>query len=143
MPSSWPIADLPGLDVDIRNALLADGIKTTEQLLQHQAAAQQRSLAARLRIHPQQLSKWIALADLARIPAVGCHYCGLLLHSGVVSPQQLGDTPIERLHRQVVKLHVATMRVGQSSAQEGDRQDCPSLGDVKLWIQQAKQLSPS
>ncbi|MGB3616232.1 MAG: DUF4332 domain-containing protein [Elainellaceae cyanobacterium] len=143
MPSSWPIADLPGIDADICNALLAAGITTTEQLLQHQAPDRQRSLAARLRMNPQHLGKWIAMADLARIPAVGCHYCGLLLHSGIASPKQLGTTPIDRLHRQLVKLHVATVRVGQSSSRGGDRQDCPSLGDVKLWIQQARRLSPS
>ncbi|MGF1515116.1 MAG: DUF4332 domain-containing protein [Elainellaceae cyanobacterium] len=132
MPSSWSISDLPGLDADSRDALLRDGIDTTGKLLQHKSRDRQNTLAARLRVHPQHLRKWMALADLAQIPTVGCQYCGLLLHAGVASPQQLATTPVGQLHRQLVKLHVATLR---------DRQNCPSAGEVRLWIQQAQQLT--
>ncbi len=132
MPSTWPIDAIPGLDANSRTALLSCGIDSTGKLLQHRSPERQRSLAARLRVHPQHLTKWMALADLARIPAVGCQHCGELLHAGIASPQQLALTPIGQLHRQLMKLHVATLR---------DRQGCPSLGEVRLWIEQAQRLT--
>lgn len=132
-PQDWAIAQLPGLSPADQALLLDDGIQTTRQLLQHtQTAAQKQALASHLQIHLQHLNKWIALADLARIPGVGCQYCGLLLHAGVSSPLQLAAMPIARLHQQILKLHISMMQ----------RQDlCPTLGQVAQWIEQAKAIS--
>lgn len=132
MSASWPITNLPGLDPENGDKLRGCGITTTAQLLRHRAPSLQRSLAARLRVHPQHVAKWMALADLARIPAVGCQYCGLLLHAGIASPQQLATTPLGRLHRQLVKLHIANLH---------SRQRSPSVGEVKGWIQQAQGMT--
>ncbi|MEO0406496.1 MAG: DUF4332 domain-containing protein [Cyanobacteria bacterium P01_A01_bin.135] len=132
MPASWPIENLPGIDAEHCAKLMGCGITTTAHLLRYRVSHQQRSLAARLRVHPQYLAKWIALADLAQLPAVGCQYCGLLLHAGITSPQQLAATPLGRLHRQLVKLHVATLQ---------NRQNCPSLSEVQRWIQQAQSFT--
>lgn len=130
---SWAIAQLPGLNAEDRSQLAACGIHTTQQLLQQaQTSAQKQLLATRLQVHIQHVKKWVALADLARIPAVGYQYCGLLLHAGISSPAQLAQTPLPRLHKQILKLHISMMQ----------RQDfCPDLGEVAQWIEQAKQLS--
>ncbi|MEO0969399.1 MAG: DUF4332 domain-containing protein, partial [Cyanobacteria bacterium J06639_18] len=80
-------------------------------------------------IHVLEVNKWVALADLARIPSVGLQYCGLLLHAGVVSAAHLATIPPYRLHKQILRLQVATMQ----------RRDlCPAVEEVQQWIQQAK-----
>lgn len=130
--ANWAIGQLPGLSEQNQAKLEDCGIRTTFQLLQHSKTPQQRQqLATQLQIHIQHVNKWVSLANLARIPAVGCQHCGLLLHAGISSPLQLAQTPLPRLHRQLLKLHVATLQ----------RQDlCPTLDEVALWVEQAKRM---
>jgi len=131
--ANWPIALLPGLSEQDQTRLHNGGIQTTLQLL-HKAKtpSQRQALASLLQIHIQYVNKWVALANLSRIPAVGCQHCGLLLHAGISSPAQLAQTSLPRLHHQILKLHVAMMQ----------RPDlCPSLDEVSRWIEQAQQLS--
>jgi Domain of unknown function (DUF4332) len=132
VPQSWDIGQIPGLSLQDREGLMQCGIQTTLQLFEQAGTiAQKQSLATQLQVHIQHVNRWFALADLARIPDVGCQYCGLLLHAGISSPDQLAKTSLPRLHRQVLKLQVAMLQ----------RQDlCPTLGDVNRWIQQARQL---
>lgn len=132
---NWAIAQLPGLSAENLDLLHRAGFKTTLAFWQRtQTPAQRHNLAAHLQLHPKYVNKWAALCDLARIPAVGCTYCGLLLHTGIISVQQLADTPLPKLHRQLMRLQIATMQ----------RQDlCPPLGDVSLWVEQARQLNPT
>jgi hypothetical protein len=131
-PSNWRIDQLPGLSAENQAQLLAYGITTTLQLLQRAGTpAKRQILATQLQIHLQHVNKWVALADLSRIPSVGCQYCGLLLHAGIGSCTQLVQTPLHRLHQQVLKLQVATFQ----------RRDlCPSVDEVAVWVQQARSL---
>ncbi|HEY9623794.1 MAG TPA: DUF4332 domain-containing protein [Crinalium sp.] len=131
LPSrNWNIHQLPGLSPEHCTLLKTAGIETTFELLRRsRTSLQKQALAAQLQVHIQHVNKWVALADLSRIPAIGCQYCGLLLHAGISSPAQLAQTPLSRLHQQMLKLQVAMMQ----------RQDlCPSLDEVAQWIQQAK-----
>lgn len=130
--ASWPLEQLPGLDQQDYALLQACGLTTTAQLLaatHHKMQKQQ--LLAQLQVHPKHLNKWVALADLAQVPAVGTQYCGLLLHAGVSSGAQLAKMPASQLHQHVLRLHVTLLR---------NRGLCPSMGDVAQWIQQARQL---
>ncbi len=129
----WGVDRLPGLNLQDRVQLARLGIQTTQQLLRKtKTPVERQALATQLQVHLQHVNKWVALADLARVPAVGCEYCGLLLHAGIRSPLQLAQTPLPRLHRQILKLQVAMMQ----------RQDlCPSLEQVSLWIEQARWIS--
>lgn len=130
--SNWSIALLPGLSSEDEAKLLESGIQTTQQLLQRGKTPTQRQvLATQLHIHIQHVNKWVALANLAQIPAVGCQYCGLLLHAGISSPSQLAQTPLPRLHRLMVRLYVAMMQQPEL---------CPSLDQVAQWIEQARLL---
>lgn len=131
--SSWPVAQLPGLPAAQVAAMAAVGIHTTADLLvQGATPTQQGAMAPRLQITVSELRKWLAMADLARIPTVGCGYCGLLLHGGIASVVQLSQTPAPRLHGQLLRLHVATMQ----------RRDlCPSLTTVRQWITEAQVLT--
>ncbi len=129
---NWPIEQLPGLSADHQKRLKACGITTTLQLLQKtQTPVQKEAIAIQLHIHPQYLTKWIALATLAAIPAVGCMHCGAVLHAGIASPAQLAQTSLPRLHRQLVKLYVSMMQ---------SKEHCPSLDDVAQWQYQARHL---
>ena len=131
-PRDWPIEQLPGLSARDREQLSQCGIRSTGQLLQQARTPEaKQNLAKRLHLHIKYLNKWVALADLAAIPSVGCQYCGLLLHSGVASPKQLAQLPAHRLHQQISRLQVATMQ----------RKDlCPSMARVVRWSQEAKSM---
>ncbi len=129
----WSIAAIPGIKPAEVNLLESKGIKTTKDLLsktRNQQSAE--ALARELKIEYRYLRKWIALADLARIPSVGCTYSGLLLHSGIISVSQLSQIPVYRLRQQILRMQVATMQ----------RQDlCPPLALVQQWLTEAKLLN--
>jgi hypothetical protein len=133
-PRFWHIADLPGLSAENQQQLRSIGIENTLQLLQRGVtAAKRQQLANQLSIHSQYVNRWVALANLAQVPSVGCQYCGLLLHAGISSVPALAQTSPQQLHRQVRKFHVANMQ----------RSDlCPPVEQVNTWIQQARSLRP-
>ncbi|MBD2438213.1 DUF4332 domain-containing protein [Nostoc sp. FACHB-110] len=126
----WPIAQLPGLSHEEQLQLQSWGIETTQRLFNQGKTPEARlALASKLQLHLQYVNKWVALADLSRIPSVGTQYCGLLLHAGIGSVAQLAQTPTHRLHKQIMRLQVATLQ----------RRDlCPSVELVQQWGQQAK-----
>ena len=130
--SDWSIEQLPGLSQQERSQLQECGITTTKELLgEANTPPAKFALANKLHVHIQYVNKWVALADLARIPSVGCQYCGLLLHAGIASAAQLAQTPIHRLHQQILRLQVATMQ----------RRDlCPAIEQVQQWIQEAQTI---
>ncbi|BAB73642.1 DUF4332 domain-containing protein [Anabaena sp. FACHB-709] len=129
----WPIEQLPGLSQEEQSRLQNCGIQTTAGLVKQGKTLESRlALASRLQVHPQYVNKWIALADLARIPGVGTQYCGLLLHAGVASVAQLAQIPTHRLHKQILRLQVATLQ----------RRDlCPAIELVQQWSQQANMVN--
>lgn len=132
-PCNWSIDQLPGLSPQDQTKLKEFGITTTGQLLQTASTGQLRqALANQLHIKTQYVNKWVALADLARLPGIGCLYCGLVLHAGVCSVNQLAQTPIHRLHQQILRLQVTMMQ----------RKDlCPHVDQVASWIKQARDLA--
>jgi len=132
---SWPIANLPGLDEGTRSRLEALEIYTTQDLLQKaQNTAKKSAIAQQLRLKPQQINKWLMMANLAQIESVGCEYCGLLLHAGVGSISQLSQMHPQKLHRQILRLQVSLFK----------RKDCcPPVETVQKWIIEARQLARS
>lgn len=127
---NWNLTQLPGLNQTDRLQLAKLGIHTTLELLQQgHTPPKRQAIANQLQLHIQHLNKWVALADLSRVPSVGCEYCGLLLHAGISSPLQLAQIPLPRLHQQILKLQVATLQ---------SREHCPSLEQVSQWIQEAR-----
>lgn len=131
--ANWPIEKLPGLSTEEKSQLQNCGINSTRKLFQQGRTPQARLvLANQLQVNLQYVNKWVALADLARIPSVGTEYCGLLLHAGVISVAQLAQIPTHKLHQQVMRLQVATLQ----------RRDlCPAVDLVQQWSQQAKSLA--
>jgi hypothetical protein len=112
----WPIAHLPGLSKENQTQLEECSITTTEQLIRMtKTPAAKALLAHQLQVNIQDVNK--------------CQYCGLLLHAGVASADQLAEMPVERLHQQILKLHVATMQRNDLT---------PSVDRVQKWVQQAR-----
>jgi hypothetical protein len=128
----WSIDKLPGLDIQQQNLLKNQGITTTRELLFHGNKKQDRQLlSTQLKINLGSLNKWVALADLARIPSINCQYCGLVLNLGIGSVLQLTQTPFHRLHRQVTRLQIANL---------ASKDLAPSIEQVKQWVEQAQSM---
>jgi len=128
--NNFPIEELPGLSQDEIDNLKHCGVTNTLALIKQGKTVQEKlMLATKLQVHIQYVNKWVALADLARIPSAGTQYCGLLLHAGIASVMQLTTTPPHRLHKQILRLQVATLQ----------RRDlCPPVEQVQQWVEQAK-----
>lgn len=131
-PQFFAIGLLPGIS-EAEVAQLADcGIQTTLELLRQTRTPEQREeLLVKLQLHSKYLAKWIAMADLARVPGVGCDYCGLLLHAGIRSMGQLTIASPHRLHPQLMRLNVTTLN---------SREQCPTPSQVSAWVYRAEQL---
>lgn len=129
---SWPISQLPGFPDRYQAELKQQGITTTGSLLKNANTPERKlALAHHLGIHIQYVNKWVALAELAGIPSVGCEYSGLLLHAGVGSVKLLAQMPVYKIHQQILRLQVAMMQ----------RKDlCPTPDQVAKWVQEAKLL---
>ncbi len=126
----WKIEKLPGLSKADQEKLKLLGINDSQELLKvTKTKENQQNLANQLKCQVKLIRKWVALADLARVPTVGCDYCGLILHSGVISVEQLAQTSVSSLHRQILKLQVATLQ---------NKDLCPSPDVVQTWIKEAK-----
>ncbi len=135
MSTNHPIDQLPGLSRGQLLQLNELGISTTFDLLrQGNSVAQRQQLSAKLSTNIKHINKWTALANLARIPGVGTQHCGLLLHAGVSTPQQLATMTVQRLHPQLLRLQVQLFRRADLA---------PDTGTVASWIQQAQQMSTS
>lgn len=105
------IEELPGLKPTEIELLKSYGIVSSKELIERAATFRDRqNLANSLKLRLESVNKWLALADLARVPSINCQYCGLVLHSGIVSLSQLTHASIPRLHQQLVRLSVATTR---------------------------------
>lgn len=131
---NFTLEQLPGLSAKDCKKLQDYGITTTHTLLQKagRTKAQKEAVAIALNIRFQLLMKWVAFADLARIPAVNCQHCGLIVHSGIISLEQLAQTPLDKLHRQIMRLQIQNL-------QRADL--CPTIGEMSVWIKQAQQLA--
>lgn len=133
MINDCAIGDLPGLQAHERVSLLALGITTTGELLATASNLEtKQQLAIDLGTKIQYVNKLVALADLARLPGVGCQYNGLLLHTGIISVKQLTEMPAHKIHQQLLRLQVTMLQ----------RRDlCPDLAQIQGWIKQARQLA--
>ena len=79
----WKIEQLPGVSSQEVAQLRSVNILNTQILLeQTQTQEMKIALAARLGLSLPNVNKWVVLADLARIPSIGCYYCGYYCISG-------------------------------------------------------------
>ena len=111
--------------------LLAEGIKTTDDLLNAGASpAGREQLAEKTGISETLILEWVNLSDLFRIKGVGEEYSDLLEEAGVDTVAELAQRNPENLLAKIVEVNEAKNLVRR----------VPYLSFVESWVQQAKVL---
>ena len=126
------ISKLKGLDTGLQTKLEAEGIRTTEQLLEHTQTSKQRTeLAQKSGTTAVVLKELANRADLMRLKGVGGDFSNLLEEAGVNSCKELQHRTPERLHQVLAELHTSK-HIGHHA---------PTLAQVTEWISEAKTLA--
>ncbi len=126
------ISKLKGLDAGLQAKLEAEGMRTTEQLLEHTQTSKQRTeLAQKLGSTPVILKELANRADLMRLKGVGGDLSNLLEEAGVNSCKELQHRTPERLQQSLAELHTSK-HIGHHT---------PTLAQVTEWISEAKSLA--
>ena len=129
---SYPISQIKGLESSVQTKLEAEGIKTTDQLLERARTTKQRSeLAHIVGATSQAIKELVNRADLMRLKGVGGDLSNLLEEAGVNSCKELQHRTAAKLHEKLVEL--------QSSKKIAHR--TPNLALVTEWITEAKALA--
>src|SRR5439155_26750846 len=123
-----------GLEAEVKAQLEAEGIKNTQQLLEHAQTDKQRSeLAHKVGTTAHVMKELANRADLMRLKGVGGDLSNLLEEAGVNSCKELQHRLPEKLHKTLVELHTSK-QIGHHA---------PTLAQVTEWIGEAKTLSAS
>ena len=129
---SDPIGKIKGLDPEVKTKLEAEGIRNTEQLLEHTQTDKQRSeLAHKVGTTAHVLKELANRADLMRLKGVGGDLSNLLEEAGVNSCKELQHRTPENLHKKLAELQ-ASKKIAHHT---------PTLAQVTEWIAEAKTLS--
>jgi len=67
----------------------------------------QQKLAEEMYINVQRVTRWAIMANLARIPSVGCEYCELLLNAGIYPASQLARASTCDLQKRIMQFQLA------------------------------------
>ena len=83
---TYPISEIEGLPAFAANKLKAQGIRTTDALLEAASTVKGRkALSAKTGISEQQLLEWANVSDYMRIPGMGRAKVGLVRAAGVTT----------------------------------------------------------
>jgi predicted flap endonuclease-1-like 5' DNA nuclease len=125
------IVEISGIGDIYAEKLRANGIRTTEALLEAGATAKGRSdLEAATGISGKLILGWVNKADLSRIKGIGTEYSDLLEAAGV-------DTVVELSNRRADHLAAKLAEVNQEYKFV---HHLPSEAQVGAWIAEAKAL---
>lgn len=87
---TYPISEIDGLSVFAANKLKAQGIRTTDGLLEAAGTVKGRkALSAKTGISEQLLLEWANVSDYMRIPGMGRAKVGLVRAAGVTTVREL------------------------------------------------------
>jgi predicted RecB family nuclease len=130
---TYPISEIEGLPAFAANKLKAQGIRTTDALLDAASTVKGRkALSARTGISEQQLLEWANVSDYMRIPGMGRAKVGLVRAAGVTTVRELA--------------YRNPARLAQSMREANDRRKLvrilPSEKSVGDIIAKARKLSP-
>lgn len=129
---SDPISDIKGLTPEVKAKLEAEGIRNTQQLLEHGKTAHQRTeLAHKIGTTPTMIKELVNRADLMRVKGVGSDFSNLLEEASVNSCKELQHRQPENLHKKLVEVH-EKQKIAHHS---------PTLAQVTNWVEQAKELA--
>lgn len=125
------ILDIEGIGPTYAQKLTAEGITTTDALLDAAATPKGREeLSEKTGIAESLLLEWVNLADLFRIKGVGEEYSDLLEEAGVDTVAELSRRNAENLHAKILEVNESKQLVRRS----------PALSVLQNWIEQAKSL---
>ena len=131
--ASYSIADMRAIGPFYASKLKAVRIRSSTKLLERACTPRGRKqLAEQSGIPPDNILKWVNMADLMRIPGVAADYAELLAAAGV-------DTVKEFKRRNPANL-VARMR--EINERKKLVELLPSEKRVMRWIEDAKLLDP-
>ncbi len=126
------ISDLKGLQPEVKTKLEFEGIKNTQQFLEHTRTPQQRTeLAHKVGTTPGALKELANRADLMRLAGVGGDFSNMLEEVGVNSCKELQHRVPEKLYTSLEAIHT-DKKIGYR---------VPALAQVTEWISEAKKLS--
>ncbi|AMA57208.1 DUF4332 domain-containing protein [Bradyrhizobium daqingense] len=87
---TYPISEIEGLSTFAANKLKAQGIRTTDALLEAASTVKGRkALSAKTGISEQQLLEWANVSDYMRIPGMGRAKVNLVRAAGVTTVREL------------------------------------------------------
>lgn len=125
------ISQLKGISRKVEAALLEKGVKNSDLFLELIATpGQRRDMAKQLEISERDVLELANRADLSRVKGVAGIYSDLLEQTGVDTVKELATRNADNLHAAVVELN----------RKKGLAKRAPSIGLVKSWVEQAKEL---
>lgn len=130
---TYPISEIEGLSAFAANKLKAQGIRTTDALLEAARTVKGRkALAAKTGISEQQLLEWANVSDYMRIPGMGKAKVNLVRAAGVTTVRELAYRNPARLAQNMREVNEKRklLRV------------MPSEKSVSELIAKAKKLPP-
>ena len=126
------ISDLKGLQPEVKTKLESEGIRNTQQFLEHTRTQQQRTeLAHKVGTTPGALKELANRADLMRLAGVGGDFSNMLEEAGVNSCKELQHRVPEKLFIALEAIHT-DKKIGYRA---------PALAQVTEWIVKAKKLA--
>ena len=129
---SEPIGNIKGLQAEVKTKLESEGIKNTDQLLEHTRTSKQRNdLAHKVGTTATVLKELANRADLMRLKGVGGDLANLLEEAGVNSCKELQHRKPDALHKTLVELNTSKKIAHH----------VPNVASVTEWIAEAKTLS--
>jgi predicted flap endonuclease-1-like 5' DNA nuclease len=125
------ITKIEGIGPSYAEKLKAEGISTTEKLLEQGAApAGRKGLVESTGISKNLILRWINMADLFRIKGVGEEFADLLEAAGVDTVPELAQRNAKNLSEKMAAVNTEKNLV----------RTVPSQSSVEAWVEQAKEL---
>jgi hypothetical protein len=130
---TYPLSEIEGLSAYCALKLKAQGIRTTDALLEAARTVKGRkALAAKTGISEQQLLEWANVSDYMRIPGMGKAKVGLVRAAGVATVRELALRNPARLAQNMKDVNTKRKLV----------RVLPSEKSVERLIERARKLPP-
>ena len=130
---TYPISEIEGLSAFAASKLKAQGIRTTDALLDAASTVKGRkALAAKTGISEQQLLEWANVSDYMRIPGMGKAKVNLVRAAGATTVRELALRNPARLAQNIREINTKRKLVRM----------LPSEKSVEQLIAQARKLQP-